>query len=323
MDRVTGILGKAQDSLHAIPGYTSYQDKEQRRDLDKQVRVAAADQLVQVVDTMTAASAANVAKGDLSQVSAMESAIGKTRTLADRIRTASYGFTGIFADGAIDTAALEQVRLFDVTIQRKTAELAKQAQAGADSTEKVAALIKGVDEVDLLFGTRSTVVETAKPSTDSAVLDLLDTTVPPPPSPLLEVGRGAAFSVLGDDYVANAVVQLADGDVRISFIRVGKNPDGNAVWFVGASTPDVPSAQLVEEASDGKAEAFDPTTRSVTATVDTGKGSKGRVPAEYAVVPQADDSSVGMLLVLGGVRHEFSGRPIHDADVVVYGIGLQ
>ncbi|MGC4106112.1 MAG: hypothetical protein QM753_07115 [Thermomicrobiales bacterium] len=323
MDRVTGMLDRARNSLNAIPGYGSYQDKEHRRDLDKQVRVAAADQLVQVVDALTAASAAQVAKGDFSQVSAMESLTGRTRTLADRIRTASYGFTGIFADGAIDTAALEQLRLFDVGIGKKAADLAKSAQAGGDLTEKVDAIAKTVGEIDLLFNTRGAVIETARPSTDSAVLDLLDTSVPPPPSPLLEVARGAAFSVLGDDYMANAVVQLEDGDLRISFLRVGKNPDGNAVWFVGASTPDVPSAQLVEEASDTPSEAFDPTTRTATATVDTGKGTKQRVPAEYAVSPQSDDSSVEVLLVLGGVRHEFSGRPIHDADVIVYGMGLQ
>jgi hypothetical protein len=321
MDRVTGILGKAQDSLHAFPGYTSYQDKEQRRDLDKQVRVAAADQIVQVVDLLTAASAAQVAKGDLSQVSATEAVTGKTRALADRIRTASYGFTGVFSDGAINTAALEQLRQFDIAIQRKAADLAKLAQGGLDSAEKVDAVSKEVDDIGLLFDTRGTVVETAKPSTDAAVLDLLDTTVPPPASPLLDVERGAAFSVLGDDYVANAVVSLVDGDTRLSFIRVGKNADGKAVWFVGASTPEVPSAQLIEEASETTDKAFDPTTRTATATVDTGKGTKQRVPAEYAVIPQRGDASVGMLLVLGGVRHEFSGRPVHDQDVTVYGKG--
>ncbi|MGB3330205.1 MAG: hypothetical protein WBA46_14695, partial [Thermomicrobiales bacterium] len=124
MDRITGMFGKAQNALNAIPGYSAYQDREQRRDIDKQLRVGTADQLVQVVDALTAASAAQVAKGDLSQVSAMESLIGKTRTLADRIRTASYGITGIFADGAIDTSALEQLRQFDVTIQRKATDLA-------------------------------------------------------------------------------------------------------------------------------------------------------------------------------------------------------
>lgn len=322
MDRITGMFGKAQNALNAIPGYSAYQDREQRRDIDKQLRVGTADQLVQVVDALTAASAAQVSKGDLSQVSAMESLIGKTRTLADRIRTASYGITGIFADGAIDTSALEQLRQFDVTIQRKATDLAKRANGGLDSSDKVDAVAKGVGELDLLFGSRDSVIQTARPTTDTAVLDLLDTTVAPTPSPLLEVVRGAAFSVLGDDYVANAVVELVDGDLRINFIRVGKNPDGNAVWFVGASTPDVPSAQLVEEASGGKADGFDPSTRAATASVDTGKGSKTRVPAEYAVAPQADASSVGMLLVLGGVRHEFTGRPVHDQDVAVYGKGL-
>ncbi|MGN6030780.1 MAG: hypothetical protein ACTHQE_03870 [Thermomicrobiales bacterium] len=309
----------AAGMLRSIPGYTEYQDKEGRRDLDKQVRVAAADQLVQVVDAMTGASAAQVAKGDLSQVSATEAVTTRTRTLADRIRTASYGFTGIFADGAIDTSALEQMRLFDITIQKKTADLAKLAQAGVDSSDKVDAISRAVGEIELLFSTRGTVVETAKPTTDTAVLNLLDTTVPPPPSPFLEVTRGAAFSVLGDDYLANAVVALADGETRVSFIRVGKNADGNAVWFIGSSTPDIPSAQLVEEAADESNAAFDPTTRAATATVDTGKGSKQRVPAEYAVTPGTEDGDVGVLLVLSGTRHQFTGKPVHNDDVIVYG----
>lgn len=313
----------AANMLNTFPGYTEYQDKEQRRDLDKQVRVAAADQLVQVVDALTAASAAQVGKGDLSQVSATEAVTRRTRTLADRIRTASYGFTGIFADGAIDTGALEQMRLFDITIRKKAADLAKLSQAGVDTPDKVGAIDKGVGEIELLFSTRGTVIETARPTADTAVLDLLDTTEPPTPSPLLDVTRGAAFSVLGDDYVANAIVQLVDGDTRIAFIRVGKNPDGEAVWFVGASTPQVPSAQLVEvdAAAGGSSTAFDPTTRTATASVDTGKGQKDRTTAEYAVVPQSGSETVELLLVLGGTRRTFSGRPIHDADVVVYGVG--
>ncbi|CAN0515204.1 unnamed protein product, partial [Phaeothamnion confervicola] len=133
---------------------------EQRRDLDKQVRVAAADQLVQVVDALTAASAAQVSKGDLSQVSATEAVTRRTRTLADRIRTASYGFTGIFAEGAIDTGALEQMRLFDITIQKKAADLAKLAQAGVDTPDKVGAIDKEVGAIELLFSTRGTVIET-------------------------------------------------------------------------------------------------------------------------------------------------------------------
>lgn len=316
MDRVTGLLDSAQDRLHAVPGYSSYQDKERRRDQDKLVRVAAADDLVKVVDALTSASAAQVAKGDLSQVSATEAVTGKVRTLADRIRTTSYGFSGIFTDGAIQAGTIDQLRLFDVTLQRRAGALASQAQAGVDSVDKVAAVAKATDDLSSLFDTRGTVIETAKPSSDQAVLNLLDTTIPPPPSPLLEVVRGAAFSVLGDDYIANAVVELADGDVRISFVRVGKNADGGAVWFVGASSPAVPTAQLVEESKDEGA-AFDPTTRSVDATVETEKGQRSRVSAEYSVASRGD--AVDALLVLGGTRHAFTGRPVHDLDITVYG----
>lgn len=316
MDRVTGMLDSAQNRLQGVPGYSSYQDKERRRDQDKLVRVAAADDLVKVVDALTSASAAQVAKGDLSQVSATEAVTGKVRTLADRIRTASYGFSGIFTDGAIQAGTIEQLRIFDVTIQRRAGALASQAQAGVGSAEKVAAVAKAADELSALFDTRGTVIETAKPSSDQAVLNLLDTTVPPPPSPLLEVERGAAFSVLGDDYIANAVVELADGDLRISFVRVGKNADGSAVWFVGASSPDVSTAQMVEESTD-KGAAFDPTTRTANAAVETEKGQRSRVSAEYAVVSQGE--AVNALLVLGGTRHVFTGRPVNDLDIAVYG----
>lgn len=316
MDRVTGMLDSAQNRLHAVPGYSSYQDKERRRDQDKLVRVAAADDLVKVVDALTNASAAQVAKGDLSQISATESVTSKVRTLADRIRTASYGFTGIFTDGAIQAGTIEQLRLFDITIQRRAEALAAQAQDGLDSANKVAAVAKAADELATLFDTRGTVIETAVPSADKAVLDLLDTTVPPPPSPILEIERGAAFSVLGDDYIANAVVELADGEMRLFFVRVGKNADGGAVWFVGASAPVVPTAQLVEETAN-KGAAFDPTTRTASATVETEKGKQQRVSADYAVIAQGNEISA--LLVLGGTRHTFTGQPVHDLDIVIYG----
>ncbi|MGB3304996.1 MAG: hypothetical protein WBA63_02345 [Thermomicrobiales bacterium] len=305
--------------LHRIPGYTGYRDKESRRDEDKRLRVATADRLTQIVDQLTASNAAAVSKRDFSNVSAVEQVVSKTRLLADRIRTASYGYAGLFSDRPIDEAALDQLRQFDIAIQSRVQALADGASAKIASEGGIAEISSEVDRIATLFDARGTVIETAKPARDKVVIDLLDTSTPPTPSPFVSVKRGDAFEVLGDDFQANATVELRDGDVTITFIRVSETEGDSAVWFVGASTPDVPSARLVESSAEATTTPA-PALHTATATVDTERGRQERVAAGYAVV-QSSDASVELILTLAGTQRRYTGTPVHDLDVEVYGSG--
>ncbi len=313
-ERVTNLLQR-------IPGYSGYQDKEGRRDEDKRLRVASADRLGQVIDQLTAFNAGQVGKRDFSGVSAVEQVISKTRLLADRMRTASYGYAGLFSDRPIDGPALDQLRQFDVSIQHRVEKLASASGANIAKGGGIDAISTDVDSISTLFDARGAVIETAQPARDKAVLDLLDTSKPPTPSPLLQLSMGDAFSVLGDDFQVKATVALQDGDLAIKLIRIGETDGNDSIWYIGASSPDIPSARLVEKDEGGT--SIEPTMRSAVATVESERGKQSKVSANYAVMPQSTGDGTAFLLTIGGVRRYFTGAPIHDLDVEIYGSGTR
>ncbi len=311
-ERVTSLLQR-------IPGYSGYQDKESRRDEDKRLRTATADRLTDVIDQLTAFNAAQVAKRNFSGVTSVEQIISKTRLLGDRIRTASYGYGGLFSDRPIDGPALDQLRQFDLSIQNRVEKIAAGTGANITASDGLEGISTEIDSISTLFNARGAVIETAQPAKEKAVLDLLGTSQPPTPSPLLKVSMGDAFSVLGDDFQAKATVALIDGDLSIKLIRIGETDGTDSIWYVGASSPNVPSARLVEKQEGGCTP--EPTMRTAVATVESERGKQDRVAAGYAVVPQPAGDAVAFMLTISGTRRYFIGTPIHDLDVEIYGSG--
>jgi len=313
-ERVTNLLQR-------IPGYSGYQDKESRRDEDKRLRTATADQVARVIDNLTAFNAENVTKRDFSTVSPVEKVVSKTRLLGDKIRTASYGYAGLFSDRPIDGPALDQLRQFDLSIQQRVGKLASGSGSSISSMSSVDTLSKEIDAISTLFDARGAVIETAQPAREKAVLDLLDTSQPPIPSPFLRVSRGDAFSVLGDDFQAQATVALKDGELSINLIRVGDTDGNDSIWYVGASSPEVPSARLVE--TEGETSSVEPAMRSAAATVESDRGKQERVSASYAIASAGTGEAVVFLLTIAGNQRYFSGTLVHDLDVEVYGSGTK
>jgi hypothetical protein len=312
-ERVTNLL-------HRIPGYSGYRDKERRRDEDRQIREETARDLTIVVDRLTAANAALVAQRNLKNVSAIEQVVSKTRQLADRIRTASYGYAGLFSDRPIEEAALDQLQRFDRTIAAQVDKLAADSATLSTTPEGATTISGEVDRLALLFDGRRSVIETAVPTREKQVLDLLDTSEPAKPSPIVGVRRGFAFSVLGDNFQATATVTLTDGDLTIQFVRVGDTEGDAAIWFVGATRSDVPSARLVE--SSTPPENITPLPlKAVQARVDSTRGTQDKLSAGYAFTPDTAMGTVTFLLELAGVTRYYTGSPINDFDVEVYGSG--
>ena len=118
------MVDRLKDLLGRIPGYNGYRDKENRRDEDRRLRETIADTIVLSVDTLTSYNARLSADREFSSLSKVESLVGQIRLLADRIRTASYGYGGIFTERSVDEAALDQLRQFDLALQREAEGLA-------------------------------------------------------------------------------------------------------------------------------------------------------------------------------------------------------
>jgi len=308
--------------LLRVPGYAGYRDKEDRRDDDKRIRGMIADALVALVDSLTRRNAGLVEARELTHISRIERLIGQLRVLGDRIRTATYGYGGIFTENAVDEAVLEQIRLFDLAFQREIDQLgmivAKVSGNAAMPVEEDLELLQSeISRLGLLVDARTQVVDTARPHQDAEVLSLLETNPPPAPSPLLAVGLGDTFSVLGDNYRTDAIVSLVDGDTRIQLSRVGENAQGVAQWFLASTAPELPTALLMELESDGEPA---PSTKSAAANVQSAKGNREGIPAQYAYAADGDtDNTIRFSYIIGDESRHLAGQRVNEADIELYG----
>lgn len=306
-----------QNTLNRIPGYRGYADKEARRDEDKRVRDSVADAITAVVDQLTAYGASLAAAREFDQIRQVESEIGQVRTLADRIRHASYGYGGLFGETSIDAAAIEQLRLFDASLLHEVDGLKAAATTLASSRPPSAEALQAISServrLTALSDGRSEVVEQGRPSRDEATLSLLAIPEKIEPSPLLEARKGDALSVLGDNYIANGMVSLAAAGGQIILLRVTTESSG-ATWLLGSDISGVTSAKLTE-GDDSVASTAELT--SATATIDTEQGKRSDVAARYAYT-NLGDNQVGFTLALGDTIVSFTGTTVNDKDIEVY-----
>jgi hypothetical protein len=256
----------------------------------------------------------------LQQISGVERLVGNTRHLADRVRTASYGYGGLFTQQPVGAIALDQLRQFDVAFQNEVATLDEIAERLSSSPEgplpvDIAAYSDELVRLNRLFDARTQVVESAQPSQDAEVLSLLEPAAAPVVSPIASLNLGDAFSVLGDDFIVDAVVILREPERTVQLVRAGNDPDGQAIWFFGGTTGDVPSARL-SKAERGTVNVA--SGRNAEMTITTRDGANESVPAQYAYTASTGDA-VTFWYSVGNETRSFAGTSIVDADIQVYG----
>jgi len=314
------IVQKVETLLDKVPGYAGYRSKEDRRDDDRRLREAIAGGLDVTVSTLTRVSADLARQRKLTHISTVERLVGATRLLADRVRSASYGYGGIFSDRSIDEFALEQMRQFDATFQSDAQSLDALVNRIAASPE--GPLEADIDEyqaelnrLGLLFDARGEVVESARPNRDAAVLDLLEPRKAPKPSPIIAISVGDALSIMGDNYIVDATVAFAEPDRQLTISRIEGSGDTASHWLLGGTPDDMSSARLTE----GEPGTADPATgRPAEARVTTRTETRTGVAARYGYTAQPD-GAVSFWYALGGESRSFTGTTLEDSDVEIYG----
>ena len=316
-ERISGWLAK-------VPGYTGYRSKEDQRDEDKRLRVAISGELDAVVDQLTRTGADLAAKREFDQISAIERILADTRHLSDRIRNASYGYGGIFTERSIDDLAIEQLRLFDLALQRETSSLTTLAGSATDA-DGIQTYRDKLISLGGLFDTRSSVVDNGRPTADQKTLALLEKPAKATPSPLLDVNVGDALSVLGDNFTADASISLIYNDARIKLIRISGDKQTGERWLLGSSSTEVwPSADLVENSPTvSGSSSLVPAGSAVSPlpakmSVQGPQGTDSNVPVTYEFA-QSGESAISLEINVGGEVRTFTGKIIKDIDVEVYG----
>lgn len=148
-----------------IPGFQGYYNKEMRRDADKLLRDHLAGQLAQQRDRLSQVQSNLVQAKAFETVGQLDRAMSKLQTLIDRIRTATYGYAGLFDAAKVDEQALDRIYQFDAALASgvdaisglisKLSDVSSQkAVQQSEIDDAVRALSQKFDELNTTFDRR-------------------------------------------------------------------------------------------------------------------------------------------------------------------------
>ena len=171
--------GRGPGILEKIPGYSGYRAKESRRDEDKQVRLELARGYDQIAQRLADLQGELVRASRFAEIGNVERIEKSLRLFTDRLRTATYGYGGLFSQRSIDERALDQIAAFDRALGDGTEELRATVEAlsgaignGDDLPGKIRATQGLIDGLNRRFELRGQAVESGEALPQSAVGDL-------------------------------------------------------------------------------------------------------------------------------------------------------
>ncbi|MGH2613849.1 MAG: hypothetical protein ACRDJC_01300 [Thermomicrobiales bacterium] len=330
IDRPEEVLEqKIREALDRIPGYRGYRLKEERRDADRRVRAAVADAYTVELARVERIGRDLANARRLGEIAAVERASQAIRHYIDRVRSATPGYGGIFGDRDIDGVALDQLRLFDEGLLVGVDEL----RPAIDGLEEAAAsgkpLAPGADKATstiesqlVRFNRRKEVIDTGQALSRDSVLDALRplADVVPPEDYSAQVGD--AISILGDDHLIDARIDVDGRPRSFRLFRIARDPEA---WLLVDREPSNPIVRMktVEAPAMGMAIAGTNLGQAAAGSGDgdvTGeRGVSGLRPVRYALLNDADNSEVfGLILDWDGERQAFVGQRTEPLDIEVF-----
>jgi hypothetical protein len=112
-----------------IPGYGGYRDREMRREADRLLRDAILERFKPAERALTAYSGKLNPMSDGRLLTAVNTVSRRLEALSDRLRFASYGYTGAFAAVKVTPEKLDQLYMYDEALVTK-AETVSSALSG-------------------------------------------------------------------------------------------------------------------------------------------------------------------------------------------------
>jgi len=162
--RIEGARNKIEDLVKDIPGYKGYKDKEVRREADKLVRLQVARGFEAQRRRLNRVQVQLTEAGRLGALLGLERALMRLQLLIDRLKTASYGYAGLFDAVKVREAELDALYDYDAALLghidkvKALIDAVATAQKDEDRTQATDALLEGLDEVNETFSKRLDVI---------------------------------------------------------------------------------------------------------------------------------------------------------------------
>ncbi|MEZ4531192.1 MAG: hypothetical protein R2835_02845 [Thermomicrobiales bacterium] len=310
----------AESMLGRIHGYTGYKSKEQARDSDRVLRNEIARQLNQDATRVESIQRTAAAARNVTQVNELEPVVQGLRNAANLVQSLSYGYGGLFSDRPVDDIALAQLRLFDEGLLVKATALdtgVDAIEAGEDGA--AAAVTAQIAELKASLSLRGNVIDKGRPvkpvkevkpapATEKAFDD--GEAKAPERVELPELSLGDAMSIMGDDHLIEAIIDVDTSAGTERFIRLDNKPQ---MWL-WLSTDPATSPRRLLAASEPAGVAWSETIGKAKVTVPNERSRSG--PGVIRTGTSAD-SSVVQLDIDGAVQN-FTATDVHPDDIETY-----
>ena len=114
LDQIKGDMSNLEETVtNAIPGYKGYKQKELRREADKLLRDTLADRMRTLKTQLDELQKDLISGGKFDLLDEVESAATQLQTFIDRVKTASYGYSGLFDAKRVKEEDLDRLYEFD------------------------------------------------------------------------------------------------------------------------------------------------------------------------------------------------------------------
>jgi transcription termination factor NusB len=158
--RIEGGFNKLEGLVKNLPGYKGYKEKEVRREADKLLRVKVARALEEQRQRLNSILVTLTNTGRLDVLLPLDRALMRVQLLIDRVKTASYGYAGLFDAVKVREVELEALYNFDAALlesaDRVKALIDAIAAATKDEDVLKAAntLLTALEEINTTFSKR-------------------------------------------------------------------------------------------------------------------------------------------------------------------------
>jgi hypothetical protein len=163
--RIEDSRGGLEALISKIPGYHGYKEKENRRAADKLLRDQVTKQLDEQRRRLAELQRNLVDSGGLLMVDDLDRAVTKVQKLADKIRTASYGYAGIFDAVKVREDQLDALHTFDegmlehvTSVQTAFAGRATAIDSNGDVKSAIRAVVSAAEQAETTWRQRESAI---------------------------------------------------------------------------------------------------------------------------------------------------------------------
>jgi hypothetical protein len=160
-DVVEGALGGLENLARKIPGYKGYKEKELRREADKLLRMEVAAKFDDQRKRLTELQNQLISQAQIEFLDDLERAVMKLQLLIDRIKTATYGYAGLFDAVKVKEEQLDALYEFDNQMLDYVDDVASDVDHVASAiaaregiSEALNELVETVNQANQTFGHR-------------------------------------------------------------------------------------------------------------------------------------------------------------------------